>query len=28
MEPVGASEQHGPHLPMGVDDFLAAEACR
>ncbi|MDL4816571.1 creatininase family protein [Actinomadura opuntiae] len=26
--PVGATEQHGPHLPTGVDDFLAAEACR
>jgi creatinine amidohydrolase/Fe(II)-dependent formamide hydrolase-like protein len=24
--PVGATEQHGPHLPTGVDDFLAAEA--
>ncbi|MFJ7497305.1 creatininase family protein [Streptomyces sp. NPDC097727] len=26
--PVGATEQHGPHLPTGVDDFLAAEVCR
>ncbi|MBL1101033.1 creatininase family protein [Streptomyces coffeae] len=26
--PVGATEQHGPHLPTGVDDFLSAEACR
>jgi creatinine amidohydrolase len=25
---VGATEQHGPHLPTGVDDFLAAEVCR
>ncbi|MFD8565707.1 creatininase family protein [Streptomyces sp. NPDC059639] len=25
--PVGATEQHGPHLPTGVDDFLAAEVC-
>ncbi|MGW1551437.1 creatininase family protein [Streptomyces sp. NPDC002346] len=23
--PVGATEQHGPHLPTGVDDFLASE---
>ncbi|MGV9915400.1 creatininase family protein [Streptomyces tendae] len=22
--PVGATEQHGPHLPTGVDDFLAS----
>lgn len=26
--PVGATEQHGEHLPTGVDDFLAAEVCR
>ncbi|MER6442613.1 creatininase family protein [Streptomyces sp. NPDC001185] len=26
--PVGSTEQHGPHLPTGVDDFLSAEACR
>ncbi|MFE9611716.1 creatininase family protein [Streptomyces sp. NPDC006012] len=26
--PVGATEQHGPHLPTGVDDFLAADVCR
>jgi creatinine amidohydrolase len=26
--PVGATEQHGPHLPTGVDDLLSAEACR
>ncbi|WP_338704216.1 creatininase family protein (plasmid) [Streptomyces sp. Q6] len=26
--PIGATEQHGPHLPTGVDDFLAAEVCR
>ncbi len=26
--PIGATEQHGPHLPTGVDDFLASEVCR
>ncbi|MFE2095016.1 creatininase family protein [Streptomyces sp. NPDC059460] len=26
--PVGATEQHGPHLSTGVDDFLASEVCR
>ncbi|MEU0049658.1 creatininase family protein [Streptomyces sp. NPDC006184] len=26
--PVGSTEQHGAHLPTGVDDFLAAEVCR
>jgi creatinine amidohydrolase len=26
--PIGSTEQHGPHLPTGVDDFLAAEVCR
>jgi creatinine amidohydrolase len=26
--PVGATEQHGGHLPTGVDDFLAAEVSR
>lgn len=26
--PVGSTEQHGEHLPSGVDDFLAAEVCR
>jgi creatinine amidohydrolase len=26
--PVGATEQHGPHLPTGVDDLLSAEASR
>ncbi|WP_069166201.1 creatininase family protein [Nocardia altamirensis] len=26
--PVGSTEQHGPHLPTGVDDFLADEVCR
>ncbi|GGP63155.1 creatininase family protein [Saccharothrix coeruleofusca] len=25
--PVGSTEQHGEHLPTGVDDFLAAEVC-
>ncbi|SDP43733.1 creatininase family protein [Lentzea jiangxiensis] len=25
--PVGSTEQHGAHLPTGVDDFLAAEVC-
>ncbi|MCQ9163997.1 creatininase family protein [Arthrobacter sp. STN4] len=27
MLPVGSTEQHGEHLPTGVDLFLAAEAC-
>ena len=26
--PIGSTEQHGPHLPTGVDGFLAAETCR
>jgi creatinine amidohydrolase len=26
--PVGSTEQHGPHLPAGVDDFLCSEVCR
>lgn len=26
--PVGSTEQHGPHLPTGVDDFLCGEICR
>ncbi|GHF40245.1 creatinine amidohydrolase [Amycolatopsis bartoniae] len=26
--PVGSTEQHGEHLPTGVDDFLATEVCR
>jgi creatinine amidohydrolase len=26
--PIGSTEQHGPHLPTGVDDFLATEVCR
>nr|BFD88028.1 creatininase family protein [Streptomyces sp. Xyl84] len=26
--PVGSTEQHGPHLPTGVDDLLAAEVSR
>ncbi|MGV9295026.1 creatininase family protein [Amycolatopsis sp. NPDC003676] len=25
--PIGATEQHGPHLPTGTDGFLAAAAC-
>ncbi|MYW62514.1 creatininase family protein [Streptomyces sp. SID8379] len=25
--PTGATEQHGPHLATGVDDFLATEVC-
>ncbi|MCE7010281.1 creatininase family protein [Kibdelosporangium philippinense] len=25
---IGSTEQHGPHLPTGVDDFMAAEVCR
>jgi creatinine amidohydrolase len=26
--PVASTEQHGPHLPTGVDDFLCGEVCR
>ena len=26
--PVASTEQHGPHLPTGVDSFFAAELCR
>lgn len=26
--PVASTEQHGPHLPTGVDDMLATEVCR
>ena len=26
--PVASTEQHGPHLPTGVDDILVTEACR
>lgn len=26
--PVGATEQHGPHLATGVDELLATEVCR
>lgn len=26
--PVGSTEQHGPHLPTGVDSFLSTEVCR
>ncbi|MDA9406166.1 creatininase family protein [Bradyrhizobium sp. CCBAU 45384] len=26
--PVGSTEQHGPHLPTGVDNFLSTEVCR
>ncbi|MGJ4942163.1 creatininase family protein [Bradyrhizobium sp. HKCCYLS1011] len=26
--PVASTEQHGPHLPTGVDDFLCSEVCR
>ncbi|WP_409462811.1 creatininase family protein [Amycolatopsis sp. GA6-003] len=25
--PIGATEQHGPHLPAGTDAFLAAAVC-
>ena len=25
--PVASTEQHGPHLPTGVDDFLCSEIC-
>ncbi|MBV9484437.1 MAG: mycofactocin biosynthesis peptidyl-dipeptidase MftE [Frankiaceae bacterium] len=26
--PLGATEQHGPHLPLGTDTDLAVELCR
>ena len=26
--PVGATEQHGPHLPLGTDAMLVGELCR
>ncbi len=26
--PVASTEQHGPHLPTGVDDFLVSDVCR
>jgi creatinine amidohydrolase len=26
--PVGATEQHGPHLPMGCDALIPTEVCR
>lgn len=26
--PVASTEQHGPHLATGVDDFLCSEVCR
>lgn len=26
--PVGSTEQHGPHLPTGVDDLLCSEICK
>lgn len=26
--PLGATEQHGPHLPLGTDTVIAAELCR
>src|SRR5580693_3370187 len=26
--PVASTEQHGPHLPTGVDAFLGGEGCR
>src|ERR1700722_3470729 len=26
--PVASTEQHGPHLATGVDDYLCGEACR
>ncbi|WP_280255790.1 mycofactocin biosynthesis peptidyl-dipeptidase MftE [Nocardia wallacei] len=26
--PLGATEQHGPHLPVGTDTVIASELCR
>jgi creatinine amidohydrolase len=26
--PVASTEQHGPHLPTGVDDLLCSAVCR
>lgn len=26
--PIGSTEAHGPHLPLGVDVFIAEEVCR
>lgn len=26
--PAASTEQHGPHLPTGVDDMLVTEVCR
>lgn len=26
--PIGATEQHGPHLPLGTDTFQAVDVCR
>ena len=26
--PVGSIEQHGPHLPVGVDTFLSEGVCK
>ncbi|QIZ37963.1 creatininase family protein [Saccharopolyspora sp. ASAGF58] len=26
--PLGATEQHGPHLPLGTDTTIAEELCR
>ena len=26
--PIGATEEHGPHLPLGTDTFQAADVCR
>ncbi|MBW7970197.1 creatininase family protein [Bradyrhizobium sp. BR 10289] len=26
--PIGSTEQHGPHLPTGVDSILSTEVCR
>ncbi|MGB1130067.1 MAG: creatininase family protein, partial [Haloferula sp.] len=25
--PMGATEQHGPHLPVGMDTLLVEEVC-
>ena len=27
MLPIGATEQHGPHLPVGMDTLLVEKVC-